>query len=722
MPIRMSGLASGLDTDSIIKELMSAQSLKKTKIEQKKTKLEWSQEKWKDLNTKIYNLYTNQVSKMRLESSYKTKAVSSSDETKVTATAGPNAATGSHTISVSQLASAQYLTSSKINLADGSGKEVTTATKLTDLGFTTDGTNSVINISGKKDVSFIVTNDMTVNDLVSAFKDAGLNASFDTTQQRLFVSSADSGVSQQFSVTTGTVSNEFVAARDALRTNTGYSNLSTADKAKVDEALKTFYYGGTGGTVAMDSLSKEQTDAHLALVDFATKAAKTQTVNEANKEVRDTVIAQEFAGKDQEQVIKDALAESIKKENSIYTDDDVRIMVNEKYDKMTEKDRTTSYNKIIDAKVAEVKGKDDYKQIYDNYIKDHEETNINTHLSDLDTQLVDYAAKSGEEKYSSGATPLSNIGMSEISLVADANGISRVQINGTSGTANATEANNTIQYGGMSLVGAQDAHFTLDGAELTSENNSFTVNSLNLNLTGVTSSPVSLNVTNDTQATYDAVKEFVTEYNKILKEMNTLYYATSSRGYEPLSDDEKEAMSDDQIEKWETKIKDSLLRRDTTLGSLTTAMKQAMQTSVEIDGKNYSLSSYGICTSSDYTEYGLLHIYGDTTDATYATESDKLMKALADDPETTIQALTGIAQKLYETMQDKMKSTTLSSALTFYNDKQMKTQVSDYTTQISDWEDRLQDMEDRYYKQFSSMESAMSNLNSQSSYLTNLMG
>ena len=147
-----------------------------------------------------------------------------------------------------------------------------------------------------------------------------------------------------------------------------------------------------------------------------------------------------------------------------------------------------------------------------------------------------------------------------------------------------------------------------------------------------------------------------------------------------------------------------------------------MQTSVEVNGKKYSLSSFGICTSSVYTEYGLLHIYGDEDDATYATESDKLMKALTEDPETTIQALTGIAQNLYETMQDKMKSTTLSSALTFYNDKQMKTQVSNYSTQISTWEERLKDMEDRYYKQFSAMESAMANLNSQSSYLTNLMG
>ena len=107
MAIRMAGMVSGLDTDSIIKELMSAQSLKKTKIEQKKTKTEWKQDKWSELNTKIYKLYTEQVSKMRLQKTYLTKKASSSDETFVTATANSNAVSGSHELTVTQLANAQ---------------------------------------------------------------------------------------------------------------------------------------------------------------------------------------------------------------------------------------------------------------------------------------------------------------------------------------------------------------------------------------------------------------------------------------------------------------------------------------------------------------------------------------------------------------------------------------------------------------------------------------
>ncbi|MDE6635165.1 MAG: hypothetical protein K2K09_00985, partial [Lachnospiraceae bacterium] len=57
MGMRMSGLFSGMDTDSIVSQLMEAKSIKKTRVENQKTKLEWTQDKRKDLNTKLYALY-----------------------------------------------------------------------------------------------------------------------------------------------------------------------------------------------------------------------------------------------------------------------------------------------------------------------------------------------------------------------------------------------------------------------------------------------------------------------------------------------------------------------------------------------------------------------------------------------------------------------------------------------------------------------------------------
>ena len=73
MGIRMSGLSSGMDTEAIVKELMSAQSMKKNKVVKAKTKLEWTQTKWSELNTKLTGLYNNFVSKMQLSTAYKTR-------------------------------------------------------------------------------------------------------------------------------------------------------------------------------------------------------------------------------------------------------------------------------------------------------------------------------------------------------------------------------------------------------------------------------------------------------------------------------------------------------------------------------------------------------------------------------------------------------------------------------------------------------------------------
>ena len=72
MGIRMSGLSSGMDTEAIVKELMSAQSMKKNKVVKAKTKLEWTQTKWSELNTKLTGLYNNFVDRKstRLNSSH----------------------------------------------------------------------------------------------------------------------------------------------------------------------------------------------------------------------------------------------------------------------------------------------------------------------------------------------------------------------------------------------------------------------------------------------------------------------------------------------------------------------------------------------------------------------------------------------------------------------------------------------------------------------------
>ena len=233
-------------------------------------------------------------------------------------------------------------------------------------------------------------------------------------------------------------------------------------------------------------------------------------------------------------------------------------------------------------------------------------------------------------------------------------------------------------------------------------------------------SEVSISVTKDVSGIYDTIKDFISEYNSILKEMNTKYNASSAKDYDVLTDEQKEAMSDDEVEKWEDKIKDSLLRRDDTLSSLISSFRDNMSGTITAsDGKRYALSSIGISTSADYAEGGLLHIKGDEDDSEYADETNKLEELLNKDPDLVMEVFSGLASNLYDDLFKKMGKTSMSSALTFYNDVEMNSQLSDYKDEIKKWDSKLSTMEERYYSQFTAMEKALASLNSQSNSLSN---
>ena len=122
MGVRLTGLNSGMDTESMIKKIMDAQRTKLNKIEGKRTTLDWKKEKWKDLNTKLYSLYTSKISSLRFSGAYTTKRVTSSDENVVKVKGDPSAVDGAHKIQVKQTAKTQTLTGAKV--ADGIDKIV----------------------------------------------------------------------------------------------------------------------------------------------------------------------------------------------------------------------------------------------------------------------------------------------------------------------------------------------------------------------------------------------------------------------------------------------------------------------------------------------------------------------------------------------------------------------------------------------------------------------
>ena len=150
MAMRMTGLASGLDTESMVKELVSASSEKVNKIKQKKQDVEWRKEIWSGLNTKIYNFYKTELSAFKTVSSYNAKKAVASDETKVSVSVGANASNGTHSVSVEQTASSAYLTGDNIKIKGNSYTRYNDAGLATKFADMTDVSGQNLSLAGQK--------------------------------------------------------------------------------------------------------------------------------------------------------------------------------------------------------------------------------------------------------------------------------------------------------------------------------------------------------------------------------------------------------------------------------------------------------------------------------------------------------------------------------------------------------------------------------------------
>lgn len=288
----------------------------------------------------------------------------------------------------------------------------------------------------------------------------------------------------------------------------------------------------------------------------------------------------------------------------------------------------------------------------------------------------------------------------------------------------------TLTNTGAKKIDGCDSEIKLNGITYTSSLNTYSINGLSITAMQATgdgdTNAITVTTATDTQAIYDKIKSFLTQYNSLINEMTSLYNADTAKGYEPLTDDEKSEMSDSEVEKWEEKIKSSLLRRDDSLESVMNLMTNAMSHPVTIEGKKYYLSSFGIKTlgflNAPENQQNAYHIDGDEDDTATSGNEDKLMAMINSDPDTVVSFMQQLTTNLYDAIGTKMKSSTLSSIYKVYNDKEMASEYSDYTTTIKKWEQKLQDQEDAYYKKFSAMETALSKLQSQTSSLSNLFG
>lgn len=740
--VSISGLVSNLDTDSIVSALVSAYSTKKDKYVKAQTKLEWKQDAWKELNTKIYSFYSGTLSSLRFSNAFSKKA-SSVDSTKATVKASSDAVSGTQKLKIKQLAKSGYLTGAVVKSSDGSNTKLTGSSKLSELGIE-DGSSISVKVSNTEKTITLNGSD-SVNTAVARLKEAGLNASFDEINQRFFVSSKASGSEGEFSIIGANSSGlkalngmglNSVTSADvesyrywAALTDDDISNFTDTDYTKqktalydlTDEVSMNKLKDTLRSTLEKANESNETLGKANKLIDY-----KLDAINEVSGlslEERSALISKaaermtEISSKKELTDEDKAELEELQAKHEIYVAS-ANATFNVEAEKKKYEDEKTENQKIIDANAATIDtankalADNDGFTAYVNGLND-DITKKNAELKE--TILDNYNTKRSNAKEFVKAYDIVNDANADKTSDEYKNALQLIGDNSGSGT-------------GAVRIQGQDAIVELNGATFTSASNNFQINGLTITANQLTGADEEISITTntDTQGIYDMIKGFFTEYNTLIKEMDSLYNADSAKGYEPLTDDEKEAMTDKEIEKWEEKIKKALLRRDDTLQSVSDSIKNAFQKSYEINGKKYSLSSFGIKTGGYFTsgdnEKSIFHIDGDSKDSTSSGNTDKLMAAIASDPDTVCEFFNKLADGVYAELSNKMKGTTLSSAYTVYNDKSMKNEYNEYTKTIKSWEEKIESYEEKYRKQFTAMEKALATLNSNSSSLTGLLG
>lgn len=745
--IRVSGMVSGLDTESLVTAMVATQTAKKEKLQKAQTKLQWKQDAFKSINTKVYGLYSK-ISNLRFSTAYNMKKTTVSNSTKATVTASSSAVNGTQKLTIEKLATSGYLTGAELK------KGTTGSSTLADLGYTDgDTTLSVTVGTTKKDIE--VSSTTTIDDLVSKLKDAGVNASYDETNRRIFVSAKETGKDNDFAITSSSKAGlnalnaaglcvSSVSDQENYKKMASYAKGTTAETSdamlEILKNLKNAYDSNTELMLKEKNLSAkisysnakdavneyldgDSTNADLKadreqLVNLLKQSSGKYTyVNNETGEVKDIYEAADTVG----WTAIDTKINDLAKSTGLITETTGD-------DGGTKED--TSKLEALRSNVKAVVAVDDNEIYTDDdkaayYLSKDERTAAKEELADIPNQRAANDAVIADENNSYWDIK-DYTGMGDTELRALADKYADEIMNAKSVVDN--NFKDIPVSAGATRVDAEDAKITLNDAEFTSSSNVFNINGLTIKATGTTAAGESLTISTDTdtQGLYDKIKDFLTEYNSIINELTGLYNADSAKGYEPLTDDEKSEMSDSEVEKWETKIKDAILRNDSTIGGVMNSMTTAMMSSYTVNGKSYSLASFGIHTlgylNAAKNEQYAYHIDGDEDDSNTSGNTDKLLNMITNNPEDVEEFMKQLTSGLYSALDVKMKSTTMSSAYTIYNDKQMTRDYNSYTTQIKNWETKIEDLENRYYKQFSNMEKQLAKMQSSTSSLTSMFG
>ncbi|HBU13052.1 MAG TPA: hypothetical protein DEB31_10145 [Clostridiales bacterium] len=271
-------------------------------------------------------------------------------------------------------------------------------------------------------------------------------------------------------------------------------------------------------------------------------------------------------------------------------------------------------------------------------------------------------------------------------------------------------------------VSGSDAEITIDGETVRQASNSFVLDGMEFNLksnmvAATEADKIDFSVSQDVDSVVDKVKTFVEEYNTLLDTLYGMVNEELDYDYEPLTEEQKEAMSDAEIETWEAEAKKGLLRNDSTIRSMLSELRSAMFEKVGDTG--LSPFDIGFNTSSSTDQPGAM--YRITFDEAKFREKiqenpdavAKVMAAVSTSEDTaTERAESGFISRLFNSMTGT-ESNIRTKSLVHTNEA-----IDENESRMEDMYARMYEMQERYYRQFAQMETLLAQYQSQSDWLT----
>lgn len=623
---RITGLASGLDTEQIVKDLMTAERIPLTKIEQQKQLAEWRQEMYRGFTNSLRSFkeqffdVTKRSSYLLSENLFKVFSAFSDSDEFVTARGTASALEGSHTVKVIQLATADTAVSNKAVSKAISGEVSDFELSGKTINVTLDGVTRKIELSDYENLDDLIGNEE--NGLQKLVDDAfGLAHNGG---KKITVSKSGENV--------------------VFSTSNGASRLTLTSGLEEDGLTKLGIASGATNRISTNS----------RLGDLAGKLDMGMTFE---------------SGK-------------------------VSFTINDESFTFSESDTMAKVMDTINNSKANVNIR--YNEISDTFSITAKQTGAGDNIRITETAGTFFAGIGIDS-----ANPVTSQGVDAV-----------VEIDGDPVTRNT----NTFTINGV--------EYTLKKAH-TAENPDDTIT-----------------VTQNVDAVFDSIKLFVDEYNKLVDKFSETISEKYDRDYLPLSKEQKDEMTEKEVEKWEKQAKTGLLRNDSILSKVQSDMRMALIESVE--GIGINLSAIGI-SSKSYLDKGKLTIDEDKLKAAIKQKPDEVKnlfiqrsdtvpnytRNLSSSERTTRNKEQGLLFRISDildnhisTLRDNngrkgilLEKAGIEGDLSEFESSLAKS-ISSYDDKISEFMAKLAKKEENYYRQFSQLETYMNRMNSQMDWLT----